>query len=268
MVAYRSYSDDNRGQLLPGYTGADLMAAGQPFENLTVKLPGGIVLAPDDAQSYVWRLAPYADDDWQTFYTDTNDEGVMAGLEADYSNGIYGPDTGNGSIRGGISERPSFGLNSIFVGGESVHGGSYATNRHPWTGDPNVVPLAVTRFTQVKNPTRLVVFGATAKADNPPTDLVYDDQLLGFSEFHPPFLDESSGDWTNPQWMVGASGVIGGVVTDNDGTGLPIDRRDGGLIPVAHLDGSTEAVKVTTLSADMRKWNARGVGPLGLTPGN
>ncbi len=54
----------------------------------------------------------------------------------------------------------------------------------------------------------------------------------------------------------------------DNGAGIPIDRRGGGLVPVAHLDGSTTTVKLADLSADMRMWNALGVGPLGLTPGN
>ncbi len=263
MVAYRTYSDDNRGQLLPGYIGADLFAPNEPFENLRVILPDGTNLQPEDKQSYVWRLAPYVGNAWEVFYTELHDAGVMAELDAEYSSGVYGP-SGN-SVTGGISERPTYGLNSIFVGGDSVHGGSYATDRHPWQTDNPVI--AATRFTQVKNPARLIVFGATAKADASGA-MVYDDESLGFCELRPPFLDESSGAWIDPQWIVGASGLIEGTSTDQYGTGIPIDRRGEALVPVAHLDGSAEAVSLADLSADMRMWNPRGVGPLGLTPAN
>ena len=119
MAAYRSYSDDNRGQLIPGYIGADLFDPNEPFENLRVTLPGGTLLQPEDKQSYVWRLAPYVDNVWEVFYTELRDEGLMAQLEAEYSDGTYGPFGGASSILGGISERPSFGLNSIFVGPSS-----------------------------------------------------------------------------------------------------------------------------------------------------
>lgn len=254
MLAYRSYSDDNRGQLLPGYIGADLQDDDtDPFGNLRVTLPDGTELNEEDAQSYVWRLAPYMDNAWQAFYTDTNDTGLMAELEADYSGGDYGR----------ISERPTFGLNSIFVGGDSVHGGTYATDRHPWQTNNPVI--AATRFTQVKNPARLIVFGATAKADDSGLT-VYDDELLGFCELRPPFVDESTGQWIDPQWIVGANGLIENTLTDRFGTGIPIARHGVGKVPVAHLDGSTEAVSLANLSADMRMWNPRGVGPLGLTP--
>ncbi len=76
------------------------------------------------------------------------------------------------------------------------------------------------------------------------------------------------GAWINPQWIVGASGLIEDTSTDQFGTGIPIDRSGEGLVPVGHLDGSTAAVRLADLSADMRMWNPRGVGPLGLTPAN
>ena len=274
MMAYRSYSDDNRGQLLPGYIDADLFADGEPFENLRVTQPDGTPVQPVDAQSYVWRLAPYVDNAWEVFYTELRDVGLMAQLEAEYSCCIYGP--GSDPCPGlgcpdppanpvGISERPTYGLNSIFVGGDSVHGGSYATDRHPWQTNNPVI--AATRFTQVKNPARLIVFGAAAKADASGA-MVYEDQSLGFCELRPPFLDESSGAWIDPQWIVGGGGLIEDPSTDQFGTGIPIDRHGEGMVPVAHLDGSAAAVSLADLSADMRMWNPRGVGPLGLTPAN
>ena len=233
VLAYRSYSDDNRGQLLPGYIGADLFAKGEPFENLRVTQPNGTKVQPVDAQSYVWRLAPYVGNAWEAFYSELSDTGRMAQLEVEYSCCVYGP----GSVPCpsktcpdpppdpiGISERPTYGLNSIYVGGDSVHGGTYATDRHPWTGDPDVVPLAATRFTQVKNPARLIVFGATAKADASGA-MVYDDESLGFCELRPPFVDESSGEWIDPQWIVGANGLIEDTLTDQFGTGIPIARH-------------------------------------------
>ena len=269
MMAYRSYSDDNRGQLLPGYIDADLFADGEPFANLTFTLPGGTLLEPEDAQSYVWRLTPYVDNAWEVFYSELRDTGLMAQLEAEYSSGIYGPFDGLSSIVGGISERPTYGLNSIFVGGDSVHGGTDVTDRHPWTGDPNVMPIAATRFTQVKNPARLIVFGAAAKADTSGA-MVYEDQSLGFCELRPPFLDEPSGAWIDPQWIMGSGGLVKQTATGEygDGAGLPIVRSGDNTIPVANLDGSTAAVSLADLSADMRMWNPRGVGPLGLTPAN
>ena len=265
MMAYRSYSDDNRGQLLRGYIGADLQDDDtDPFWNLRVTLPGGTVLDPLDAQSYVWRLAPYVDNAWDVFYTELRDAGLMAQLHAEYSGGIYGP-FGN-SVTGGISERPTYGLNSIFVGGDSVHGGTDVTDRHPWTGDPNVVPLAATRFTQVKNPARLIVFGATAKADDSLSSQVYEDQVLGFCELRAPYLvnpgdpTDISSVWMQRQWLVGTGGLVEktpptGFYNDPPGAGLPIVRSGNDVIPVGMLDGSASLEQVSNLSRDMRRWS-------------
>ncbi|MEE9130353.1 MAG: type II secretion system protein [Phycisphaerales bacterium] len=260
MMAYRSYSDDNRGQLLPGYIGADLQDDDtDPFGNLRVTLPGGTVLNEEDAQSYVWRLAPYVDNVWEVFFTELRDEGLMAQLEAEYGDGIYGPFGGLSSILGGISERPTFGLNSIFVGGDSEHGGTDVADRHPWTGDPNVVPLAATRFTQVKNPARLIVFSAAAKANPDATDPVYDDESLGFCELRPPYLnlDLGANMWIEPQWTVAARGLVeqtpAGEYTD--GAGLPIVRNGNDVIAVGLLDGSASLEQVSNLSRDMRRWS-------------
>ena len=254
MAAYRSYSDDNRGQLLPGYIDKNLFARGEPFDNLRVTLPGGTPLKPEDKQSYVWRLAPYVDNAWEVFYSELRDDGLMAQLEAEYSSGVYGP-FGN-SVTGGISERPTYGLNSIFVGGDSVHGGEDATSRHPWTGDPNVVPLAATRFTQVKNPARLIVFGATAKANPDATDPVYDDESFGFCELRPPYLNLDLDMWIEPQWLVGTRGLVEQTGTGfYNEAGLPIVRNGNDVIPVGMLDGSTTAEQLSNLSRDMRRWN-------------
>ena len=116
-MAYNLYSQDNNGRLLPGYIGVALMGTGQPFEKLSITVSGGDPLMDEDMQSYVWRLAPYADDSWQTFFEDTS-VGAMAEFTEDYGR-METP--GVGHTPGFISESPSFGLNSIFVGGDSEH---------------------------------------------------------------------------------------------------------------------------------------------------
>ena len=265
MAAYRSYSDDNRGRLLPGYIGADLQDdAADPFWNLRVTLPGGTVLNPEDAQSYVWRLAPYVDNAWDVFYTELRDAGLMAQLHAEYSGGIYGPFGGSSIIVGGISERPTYGLNSIFVGGDSVHGGTSIADQHPWQ-DSNPV-IAATRFTQVKNPARLIVFSAAAKADDSLSSQVYEDQVLGFCELRAPYLvnpgdpTDISSVWMQRQWLVGTGGLVEktpptGFYNDPPGAGLPIVRSGNDVIPVGMLDGSASLEQVSNLSRDMRRWS-------------
>ena len=266
-LAYSSYSDEHRKRLMPGYIGANLFGPGQPFENLIVKLPDGTPLDQCDgdicdAGSYVWRLAPYVDDAWETFFTDTRDQGLLSELHGEFGKGIYGPGTA-GADEIGISERPAYGLNSIFVGGDSFHGGSEVTPFNPWNTLGND-PIAATRFSEVKNPSRLIIFAPTAKAGT--RDEVYEDPELGFCELRPPYLvldDPSpSGEWIDAQWTVGVGGLVEQTVTGQyaSGAGLPIARSGKNLMPVAHLDGSAVVEQISDISRDMRRWDPFEVG--------
>lgn len=260
-LAYSSYANEHRQRLLPGYIGAELFGDGQPFGDLSIKEPDGVDEMDDlDKQSYVWRLAPYVDHVWQTFFTDMNSPGLLSDFQDDYHDGEYGP---FGDVdEGGISERPSYGMNSIFVGGDSVHGGTYAVERNPWTPAAGVEDeiFAATRLSEVKNPTKLIVFGPAAKASAAGTGSAYEDDLIGFCELRPPFFTFDGTRWSLPQWTVGANGQVettpGGEYTDPPGAGLPIARSgDLELMPVSMLDGSTNVEKISDLSRDMRRWS-------------
>jgi prepilin-type N-terminal cleavage/methylation domain-containing protein len=259
-LAHGQYSDDHRGRLLPGYL--DQIALQNL--NITAKLEDGTRLDSTDcaggicdASSYVWRLAPYLDDAWLTFFADTI-EGPRSVFAAEHGTGSHGP-AGSSDYDGGASERPSYGLNSIFVGGDSWHGGSDIADLNPWT-NPSA-KIAATRLSEVKNPSRLIVFAPTAKAGS---GEVYEDSEVGFCELRPPYLefDAVTDSWVTPQWRVGAGGLV--EQTSNgayaDGAGLPIARSGQGLMPVAHLDGSAVVVEISTLSRDMRHWSPFEVG--------
>ena len=254
-VGYTLYSQDNNGRLLPGYIGTTLMAPGKPFENLRVSLPSGASLIDVDMQSYVWRLAPYVDDSWQTFFEEA-DVGAMAGFSGEYQRMEDQSHT-----PGLISEHPSFGLNSIFVGGDSVHGD--VEDHNPWDGaEPE---KAATRLSHVVNPTKLIVFAPTAEAAMAVND-VYEDVAVGFCELRAPFLTRPDTTWDNQQWLIGANGRVEQASTGAFGTGggLPIARTakdvlNGGKepIPVVHLDTSTGMQPLVELSEDMRHWTQR-----------
>ncbi|MHC4414055.1 MAG: type II secretion system protein [Planctomycetota bacterium] len=261
LAGYAGYSNDHRQRLLPGYVDATLFGPGQPFEGHTAKLPAGEPLDPLDTQSYVWRLAPYLDDAWRAFFIDL-DAGSLSNLQAEFESGVYGPYGDNSPPLGGISERPAYGLNSIFVGGDSAHGGAGVVNRNPWTpADPDDV-MAATRMSHVKNPSRLIVFAPAAKAATSDPNEVYEDREVGFCELRPPFLDDTTGQWTDPQWAVGIGGLVEKTATGayNGGAGLPIVRAGKNVTPIAHLDGSATVEPVTALWQDMGRWNPFEVG--------
>jgi prepilin-type N-terminal cleavage/methylation domain-containing protein len=263
-MGYTRYTEDNSGRLMPGYIDSLLFNAPQPFEQLVVRQPSGTVLAPDDSQSYVWRLAPYVDNAWQTFFADTTDAGAMSRFNADFTAEIFGP-ADPSAVFGGISERPSFGLNSIFIGGDAFHGGVIASS-HPW--QDTLEKVAATRMSEVRNPSRLIVFGPAARATGGSTPPIYDNPGIGYCELRPPYLFLSNDTWITPQWGVGKQGLVYATPDLGGGpdSGLPIDRAGKDSLPLAHLDGSTVVEQLSTLSRDMRRWNPFEVAQRATTP--
>ena len=289
VLAYSAYSTDHRYQLMPGYIDESLFEPNKIFEDLTVELPSGEALDRLDAQAYVWRLAPYLDDVWKTMYVDYRSKALLSELEVEYLDGTYGPGTID-SDQLGISLVPSFGMNSIFVGGDSFHGGTGTdvTDRNPWTGSEE--KLAATRFSEVKNPARLIVFGTAALANrtafsgNPDTDVVYDsEERLGYVELRPPFTafdDENDNGVLDPgetwtemsrQWKASIIKVFRTPTGDYTGptglTGLPVSRWGANRLPVANLDGSTRIEETSTLAWDMRRWSPFQIGLPGTPTG-
>jgi prepilin-type N-terminal cleavage/methylation domain-containing protein len=258
-LAHGQYTTEHRGRFMPGYIDTVILTSSQAFLNMRAKLPSGDVLSAEDSQSYVWRLAPYVDNAWETFFTDTSDAGARTVFATEYVTGNYGP-SGSSTYAGGISERPTYGLNSIFVGGDSMHGGVDIADLNPWTNPQE--KIAAVRLSEVKNPARLIVFAPAALAGN---GTAYEDAGVGFCELRPPYLDGPdvpSGFWALPQWKVGAHGAVQQTADGQytAGAGLPIDRSGGDLMPVAHLDGSAVVEQISKLSRDMRRWNPFEVG--------
>ncbi len=266
-VGYSLYTQDNNGRLLPGYIGAGLMVPGEPFQDLRFSLSTGQSLTDEDMQSYVWRLAPFVDDSWQTFFEET-DAATMARFSEDYEK--MAPNSTQSYTPQLISEHPSFGLNSIFVGGDSVHGGVGIAN--PWNGTD--AEKAATRLTHVVNPTKLIVFAPTAIAATAGGDVYANEwppgvtwpDWVGGCELRAPFLNRPADTWTAQQWLIGAKGRVTQAPAGSfsSGGGLPIARTakevlNGGKepIPVVHIDVSTGMQPMVDLSEDMRHWTQR-----------
>ena len=170
MLGYRSYAYDHRGVLMPGFykvNGATLPA----FDETGADMSGlGI-----RAATYVWRLAPYLDYNLKGLYVD---EQILTSLNNNDQYRTYL-----------ISTFPAFGINGVFVGGDTK---IYAY-------DDNYLPLLgkfyVTRLSEVKHATQLIVFGSaringqTASAASPGATLVE-----GYFRLVPPAFTDR--DWT------------------------------------------------------------------------
>lgn len=298
--AYNAYSAEHRQHLMPGYVASNYIGQGAVNRmDLRVRESdiGALgsssnLLDPQNLAGYVWRLAPYLDNAWHTLMTDYRDRGIVSSLQAEFDDGVFGPSEATGNQRG-IASVPSFGLNSIFVGGDTSHGGDATAERHPWLHGGTTLDftrsrrererLAAVRFTEVRNPARLLVFGPTARADaaadeeHAPYQQPVQGTYLGYVELRPPYIEPvTQGDWSawqNQQWRIGVGGRIeaganldyGGAVI---GAGLPIVRWGRSEYPVANLDGSTVVENIGELSQDMRRWSpfATGLDLPGITP--
>lgn len=279
-LAYNAYSTDNKQQLMPGYVSAPMLEqldinpdlpTGTPFNDPT-NHPWD---DPNDASSYVWRLAPYLEYDWRTFFVDYRSPELMGKLTTEFEDEIYGPGSADweaSPAQMGISLIPSFGLNTIMLGGDNVHGGNAITSLNPWDNPGN--KLAATRFSEVKNPSMLIVFAPTIHYghfdDDPDDPQTLQNNLLnpspipnlrfGYVELRPPrlYLD---GQWVQ-QWHIENNWIMpDGDFEANDaygrpiGGGWPIARWDKDKLPVGHLDGSITTEIITNLAEDMSKWS-------------
>ncbi len=145
LQGYTYYSMENRGNLLYGYApnnvnGTTLSATyqGQTFNGIVVN-------------RYPWRLAPYVEDAFRVFYS--NSEAPDAPQASDPPGEAF-------SKAYTLSVSPTFGINSVFVGGH--YGVFYkGFNLQGSTHVPNNGKHVVFRDTHVKNPSGLIGFTET-----------------------------------------------------------------------------------------------------------
>lgn len=275
-AGFNSYASDHGGRFLPGYVAEADMDDPTDIE-VVARLPGNIRLnritdscsgGQCDRSSYVWRLSPYLSNHWETMFVDYRSQELIIALGAEFENDIFGPGTiAAGGF--GISEIPSFGMNSVFIGGDSFHGGNAITDFHPWQNTNPV--MAATRLSEVKNPSRIILFASSMRdpdASGPDGSAFNID--FGSPELRPPFIDfdplTGKGDGQQ-QWEFGSTvdktGVIiaAGTASYTNGGGWPIARWGNDLVPVAHLDGSTIAENRFRMGADGSLWSPRVTAP-------
>ncbi|MFO0874596.1 MAG: hypothetical protein U0575_11585 [Phycisphaerales bacterium] len=235
-AAHAAYANDHTQRLLPGYVNADLQAS------LPIKtdLADGTVVAPAAAATYVWRLAPYVDRNWQTFHRNA-DPGTRARLDAQYAAGDLTE----------IALQPSYALNSIFIGGDSDHGGGDATARSPWNTQGNPT-IAATRVTDLRNPTQLVLFAPVTLAGNGGNGT--NASNTAWHELRAPYLKVQ-------QWSFGAGGTVTAAAAAATPEGIPSVGKGAAILPVAFCDGSATGVRLEELAEDMRRWAPFADGP-------
>lgn len=164
-IAWSSYAMDHRGSILPGYASGFRArdAAGEFIDTSTAEVA---------AQRWPLRLAPYLGHDFAALYSGPARNELSELASGPTEDLLYR-----------VSVRPSFGLNSVFVGGDLNFGGFSDIMRQTF-GD-----FYARGLSSVRHPDRLVVFSTSHAAD----PSLFSGVQEGFFRVLPPA-------WTSPIW--------------------------------------------------------------------
>ncbi len=230
ITAFILYADDHRGEVMVGYA-TDAMVRLKPApgqSTLRAIDETGEALTGVTARRYPWRLAPYLNFKLEGLYKDS---GVLQRYR-EREDFLYV-----------TSLSPSFGLNSMFIGGDADRFGF------------NPAALAaygsfyITRLDQAQRPDRLLVF-ATAHGVNPDGG----DLVPGYFRVDAP--NRTVRTWSAAFDPLAAPGTTGNVdfrLGRATGGGR---SRISGKAGVIHIDGHAEPLDFELLD-DMTRWASR-----------
>ncbi len=227
-VAHSNYSIDHDGVIIPGFLNTTKLND----LDIDANAPSGVKVSAAAARTWVWRLSPYFSDGWEMLYRDFRDSSMVEKLNQQLLASDALP----------ISTGPAFGLNTIFIGGDSDRGGDDVTDRSPW-GSLASETIAATRVSRVKRPSQLILFTASTDANA----VTANAPQIGEYEARAPFL-------VDPQWSLGASNTMVQETTLETPAGLPIARFGDQNLPLSYMDGSSGIVPLSSISVDMRMW--------------
>lgn len=224
-AAYAAYTVDHRDNLLPGYAPANWVLESPPpgTPMLTVLDDAGEPVHGVEAQRYPWRLAPYMNYDFRGLY---KDERVLRRYQQ------------RSDFRYVVSISPSFGLNSVYVGGDAGTG-NFGFNQAAINAYGQVY---VTRADQPLRPSDLLVF-ATARGVNPDGG----ELVPGYFRVTAPY--RTTRMWAPSFDRASLPGTTGNV-----------DLRHAGKSATVMFDGHSATLSFEQLE-DMRRWSNRATRP-------
>ena len=217
--AWNSYAIDNSGRVLPGYHydqfevtdafGNDWMPSGEEGEELIL------------VKRWPWRLAGYLGSNLKALYTDVTD------MRLDQLSGEE-----RNSLLYQVSVAPSFGMNSVYVGGDENYGG-FSDIMLETFGQ-----FYVDRLSKVRHADDLIVF-TTARGTNGVPGSPDAETVEGYFRVLPPA-------YAQPLWD--------GEFDDADpGSAGNVSPRHGGDAITVTVDGRVATESIEELR-DMRKW--------------
>ena len=206
---------ENKGRFMLGYGDARKTLYPRGFSAITSDA--------EDAKRYPLRLAPLLENNLETLF---------AGKDLRFYHEVASKRPYDASLN------PTFGMNSIFVGGHAdgrIYDPGYEPNR--WSRDQTKMPnnFWVLRPADAYNPSLLIVFASSLYS--PPADY---GEPVGFYRINPPKLPTGT-SWGSYDSKIPAS--MGYVSLEH-----------GGKTVAAHLDGHVEMLDQEQLR-DMRRWS-------------
>ena len=214
--AWNQYALDANGTLLPGYKSG--LPAYDANRNPIAQQTIGVA-----ASRWVWRLAPYLGHDVRALFVGDH-ERVLRELETtDLSNYLYQ-----------TSVFPSFGLNSVWLGGDENFGGYNSAFLSTFG------KFYATRLSEINQPASMVVFGSARGQESAPgSGSPIEGVAEGYVRIRSPWFDVRT--WAS-------------VYDDGDPASWGnLSARHGGEIVTGFADGHAESRAPESLD-DMRLW--------------
>ncbi|MEY4117417.1 MAG: hypothetical protein RLZZ116_745 [Planctomycetota bacterium] len=213
--AWQQYAHDSNGVLLPGYKSG--LPAFDANHNAIAAQTIGIT-----ANRWVWRLAPYIGHDIHSIFVGDH-ERLLRELEAtDTSNYLYQ-----------TSVFPSFGLNSVWIGGDENFGGFNSAFLGTFG------KFYATRLSELNQPANMVVFGSARGQEAAPGGGGVEGVTEGYFRIRAPFFDQR---------------VWASIYSAEDPASWGnLSARNGGEIVSGFADGHAESRTAESLD-DMRLW--------------
>lgn len=215
VQAYLMTPLENEGRFLEGYADTG--------ENLELRDGRSLSSGSEEAKRYPWRIAPFLEDGLSTLYVGPHAEYYdQIGRHSPYATSLY----------------PSFGINSIFVGGHydgRISSPAFTPGGRSRTKTTLPGSFWVLRPGDAHNPSNLIVF-ASSRYSSPP-------DYPGSVGFHRVLPPQSPG---NPSW-----GTYNPEIPASLGH---VSLEYGDQAVVAHLDGSVATLGEEELR-DMRRWS-------------
>lgn len=230
MIAYSAHYTDHKGELLKGY-----MPLKVDGEFVQVKYAGH-TFGDFPAMRYPLRLVPYLSDTWDILYGH-REAPEAPGPSDSFSEANYKAYN--------ISISPTFGINSVYVGGHGAVSGSgdseYLGKFEGYLSDgrPNRGSHVVFSDNEVRRPSELIVFSDARDTDSLGSD------PQGYFYVIPPRAD---GQW----WQANGSTAEQTDATLSYRTGLPVGYHSDSIV-TGFFDGHASLLSALELE-DMRLW--------------